>query len=113
MEQILMAFIFIFAVIGIITVAYSVIGAVYGSRSIGSNAELVMFVKDREEDIEGSVRGMYRAARSADLQPSAVVVVDCGSSDGTKKILDAIAREKELLKVCTQEEYIEYIKNKY
>lgn len=114
MEQILIAFVCIFAVIGFITVAYSVVDALLGRSGVQNEAELVMFVRNRENDIEGVVRSLERAviATAGSIKPSCITVVDCGSEDETKKILTHLTDEIELLRYCTKDEYIEFVLSK-
>lgn len=114
MEQILIAFVCIFAVIGFITVAYSVVGVLFERSEGQSEAELVMFVKNRENDIEGVVRSLERtvSATAGSIKPSSITVVDCGSEDETKKILTHLTDEIELLKYCTRDDYIEFVLSK-
>lgn len=111
-EQILIAFVCVFAVIGVLTVLYSAIDALWDNNN-AAETELVMFVKDREENIEGAVRSIVRAvtATSESIKPSAIIAVDCGSTDETRAILESMTDENELLKYCTKDEYIDYVKS--
>ncbi len=114
LNQILIAFVCIFAVIGLFTVVYSIIDSFSRSYLPGSEAELVMFVKNRESDIEGMIRSIDRSAKltSSSLKPREIIAVDCGSTDETISILTHLTRDIENLKYCTKDEYMEYIKEK-
>lgn len=113
MEHILIAFVCIFAVIGFITVVYSVLDALPKSSGAHSEAELVMFVKNRENDIEGVARSLERtvSATTCSIKPTSIIMVDCGSTDDTKQILTHLTDDIGLLKYCTKEEYLDYVKN--
>lgn len=111
LQQILIAFVCIFSVIGLITVVYSIIESLIPKSLSGEEADIVMFVKNRENDIEGVIRSIDRSIK---LTPSTfkareIVAVDCGSTDETKHILTHLTRDIESLKYCTKDEYLDYI----
>lgn len=111
LNQILIAFVCIFAVIGLITVLYSIIDALVFTSSNGDDFEAVMFVKNREDDIEGAVRSAVRAVQmtSSSFKANSIVVVDCGSTDETLHILTNLTQDIDGLSCCTREEYLRYI----
>lgn len=111
LNQILIAFVCIFAVIGLITVLYSIIDALIFTSSNKEEFEVVMFVKDREDDIEGAVRSAARSVQmaSSSLKANGIIVVDCGSTDETLHILANLTQDIDGLSSCTKEEYLSYI----
>lgn len=114
LEQILIAFVCIFAVIGLITSVYTVIDLFMPKPSYGEEIELVMFVRNRENDIEGVVRSIDRSMKltASSFKPREIVTVDCGSTDEIKYILTHLTRDIEGLKYCTKDEYLDYVRSK-
>lgn len=72
---------------------------------------LVMFVKNREESVEGMVRSaVWRAlSKSGGRTVNDIVVVDLGSEDETFEILMRLQSEYEFLYAMRREQYIEKI----
>ncbi len=74
-------------------------------RSLKSS-HIVLSVKNREDTIEGIVRGIIWESFPGDI-----IVLDEGSADDTPEILRRLEREIPSLTYMKKEDYISYISN--
>lgn len=110
-NQILMLFTAIFAIIGLLTAVYAAVQAFRHGKRKNAAAELTLYVKDCEDSIEGEIRE-YAARLSSGLcgvDADALTAVDMGSNDNTLQILLRLERDISILKVYTKDAYIKSI----
>ena len=111
---ILLLFVGVFAVIGLLTSLYAALEAFCYGRGEPTDTEVVIFVKDCQDSIEGTVRSYAARLKSGlcSIEAEMLAVVDRGSTDETGIILSRLEREISILKVYTVDEYIEKCTNK-
>ncbi|HZK35126.1 MAG TPA: hypothetical protein VFD33_07440 [Bacillota bacterium] len=104
----------VFAVFGIIYLIYIL------QRSLGRRRKkqkgiytVLVSAKDREEDIEGIVRDFILHAKMDDYGDKLlnIILLDLGSEDDTKKIMERLARKYSIIKLIKPEEATSYIES--
>lgn len=110
-NQALLLILCIFAIIGLITILYTVIEAFSHGKQQNISAEIVLYTKNDEDSIEGLVR--QTAARlgsgMGNIPADSLTVIDTGSTDETPKILAKLSNDISILNVYTKNEYIKHI----
>ena len=74
-NQILLVFVGIFAIIGLITFLYGIVEGLSHEKKTEVPSELVVFVKNQENDVEGLLRQLSGKLTSADFQLSIMVLL--------------------------------------
>lgn len=112
-NQILLVFVGIFAIIGLITFLYGIVEGLSHEKKTEVPSELVVFVKNQESDVEGLLRQLSGKLTSgnANITVSGLSVVDYGSSDSTAEILKKLQADIDVLNFYTKDEYINHINN--
>ena len=112
-NQILLVFVGIFAIIGLITFLYGIVEGLSHEKKTEVPSELVVFVKNQENDVEGLLRQLSGKSTSgnANITVSGLSVVDYGSSDSTAEILKKLQTDIDVLNFYTKDEYINHINN--
>lgn len=113
LNQILLLFAGFFAVVGFITILYAIIEALSCNSKSNIPCEVVLFMKDCEEDAEGAIRQLAGQLSSglSGIQIQSISAVDCNSTDQTAKILSKLSGDIDIVKDYTADQYIEHIKN--
>ena len=98
-NQILLVFVGIFAIIGLITFLYGIVEGLSHEKKTEVPSELVVFVKNQESDVEGLLRQLSGKLTSgnANITVSGLSVVDYGSSDSTAEILKKLQADIDVL----------------
>ena len=102
-NQILLVFVGIFAIIGLITFLYGIVEGLSHEKKTEVPSELVVFVKNQEN---GKL-----TSGNANITVSGLSVVDYGSSDSTAEILKKLQTDIDVLNFYTKDEYINHINN--
>lgn len=110
-NQVLLVFIGIFSIIGLISTLYCIVEVFYNNKNSAVPGELVVFVKDMENEVEGLVRIISRKLDSGDtgIAINTLSVIDYGSQDETKEILQKLEKDIDILNYYTKEDYIKHI----
>ena len=111
LNQVLLLFVGVFAVIGLITSLYTVLESFSADTKVTAYGEFVMFVRNCEDEIEGMVRRIAGQLTSglSRITADRLCIVDCGSSDETIQILSKLQTDIDIVKIYTKDEYIEHI----
>lgn len=111
LNQVLLAFVTVFAVVGFLTILYSIVDAFSSRKTTLEDTELVMFVKNREDDIEGIVRMLGNRLKNPErtIEPIQLSVVDYGSTDTTKALLEKLTKDIDILEFYTKDQFLEHL----
>lgn len=93
LRSILMCILSVFSVIGIIFSIKYIIGEICCRHN--KNPYIVIGVKDKGESIEGIVRLMMKSHPSSEI-----LVIDYGSSDDTKEVVEKLCRDYECVNLA-------------
>lgn len=103
-----------FAMVGVFSIAADVFSLISSRLSTGTqNASLVLFVKNCQDSIEGTMRKLIQTCshpHRSSVSPT-ITVIDLGSDDDTPQILSHLAHDYEFISITSKEEYIEQIKS--
>lgn len=76
-----------------------------------SRSQFCLIVKDCDYNVEWLVRSFYRSNVDASVTNPGLMVIDCGSEDDTKKIIEVMKNKYEDLQVVSAKEFEMFLKN--
>lgn len=98
--------IYLLAVYGALTLIFSIASSVYyRTKTENRNVKLVLVVKNKQDIIEYFVGCIFKGSILKKVIPGGkLTVLDMGSSDETRGILDKLKRDYEYIDIIKEEE---------
>lgn len=99
-------FLFLLAAYGAAALFFAIIGAIRQRMADeNSNVSLVLLIKNKEDVIEGIVRNIFISDFPGKLLAGGkLTILDMGSTDGTRSILERLKREFDTIEILNEEE---------